>query len=367
MKYIFLAGAPGSRWSSVAKHLYSSNKINTSDSSKSYTKPNESVPMHVGAYWDPGMGYGENFDALDILSNEYIEQEFDKPFKTSGLIKLIKSHQFSKHLEFIKNNWPYCPILIALRPDDVCYDWWLEAGGWDISYPSYTWYKGKMQKEIKEQNLAIKRFLDNNDCKLIKDTIELAEILDIEIPDYKNFEESDTQLYVYFPFLVEYFGKSWKGNLPKYKYSGLALLDKIDANSTVLDVGCGDNFFKSHFPNLIGIDPSNNKADIKVSIEEFDCDKKFDALLCLGSLNFGSAESVFAQCKKAVNLTNPSGTIYWRCNPGLHDHPHQGQERIDFFEWSFDLHQEWSKQLGCKLVFCEWDTDNRIYAEWKVL
>ena len=92
-EYIFLAGAPGSRWSSIAKHLYSSPQINTSDSDSSYTKPNEEVPMHVGTYWDPGMEYGNKFDVIDTLSKEYIEDQFNSPFIKNDKTKIIKSHQ----------------------------------------------------------------------------------------------------------------------------------------------------------------------------------------------------------------------------------------------------------------------------------
>lgn len=364
MKYIFLAGAPGSRWSSVAKHLYSSPQINTSDSLESYTKSGERVPMHVGAYWDPGMGYGENFDVMDIMSTNYLEEEFDAPFKTHDKIKIIKSHQFSKYLEFIKDTWKFCPIVIAYRPNKTCYDWWLEAGGWNITYPKYNWYANKMMQEIEEQNLAIQQFLKNNKCTKIKDTSELGNALDLEITEYRNFEEADTEVYVYMPHLVNYFSKSWKGKLDNYKYSGYAILDKIPKDATVLDIGCGDNYFKKYFSNLTGIDPSNKNADIKVSLEEFETDQKYNVLLCLGSLNFGTQEEVFNQCVLATKLLKPGGTIYWRCNPGRHDHPHKGQEEINFFNWSFELHKEWAQKLGYKLQECKWDNNNRIYAEW---
>jgi hypothetical protein len=116
---------------------------------------------------------------------------------------------------------------------------------------------------------------------------------------------------------------------------------------------------------LTSIDPSNPRADYIVALEEFVTDKQYDAVLCLGSLNFGSSDTVYAQCQRAVELTKSGGTIYWRCNPGLHDHLHDGMEQIDFFEWSFDLHEKWTRQLDCDLLQCSWDTDNRIYAEWR--
>ena len=367
MKYIFIAGAPGSRWSSVARSIYTSSKIDNSDSDNSYTKPGEKVPMHVGTYWDPGMEYGENFDVLDIMSDDYIQEQFDGPFKeNNNLTRIIKSHQFCKHLEFIKNNWQYCPIvLVYYKNDESTEAWWYEAGGFDITYPDYQWYKDQMHTEIKIQNAGVLEFVKNNNCVKVDNSQQLGEILGFDDVEYKDFSAAETDVYVYMPHLINYFGKSWRGNLQKYQYSGLALLDKIPADASVLDIGCGDNFFKQHFKNLIGIDPSNPKADRMVALEEFYTDQQYDAVLCLGSLNFGSKETVYNQCKRAVELTKSGGTIYWRCNPGLHDHPHAGMEDIDFFDWSIQLHEIWSRQLGCDLLKCVWDTDNRIYAEWR--
>lgn len=367
MKYIFVAGAPGSRWSSVARSIYNSPKIDNSDSSNSYTKPGEEIPMHVGSYWDPGMLHGQWFEKLPDLGKAQAEYMFNEPFSTNNnLTRIIKSHQFCKHLEHIKNTWIYCPIVLAYyKNDDATEAWWYEAGGFDITYPNYSWYKGRMREEIEIQNAGVLEFVKNNKCTHVTNSDELGKVLGLTDLEYKDFAAADTDVYVYVPHLIDYFGKSWKGNIPKYQYSGLALLNKIDKDSSILDIGCGNNFFKQHFTNLIGIDPSNPAADYIVALEEFVTDKQFDAVLCLGSLNFGDSDTVFAQVKRAVELTKPGGTIYWRCNPGLHDHPHAGQEDINFFPWSFELHEEWSRQTGCDLLQCTWDTDNRIYAEWR--
>jgi len=367
MKYIFVAGAPGSRWSSVARTIYSSSKIDNSDSNNSYTRPGEIVPMHVGTYWDPGMEHGKLFDTLDNISKSYAEDEFNRPFKNNtNLTRIIKSHQFCKHLEHIRDTWNFCPIvLVYFKSDEATEKWWYDAGGWNITYPCYDWYNDRMHEEICIQNQGVLDFIKNNKCTRVSNSEELGKVLGLVDLEYKDFDAAETDVYVYIPHLVEYFGKSWQGNLPKYKYSGLALLNKISKDASVLDIGCGSNFFKQHFNNLVGIDPSNPAADYMTALEEFTTDDHYDAVLCLGSLNFGPYETVYNQCKRAVELTKPGGTIYWRCNPGLHDHPHKGMEDIDFFEWSFELHEKWTRQLDCDLLQCTWDTDNRIYAEWR--
>ena len=169
--------------------------------------------------------------------------------------------------------------------------------------------------------------------------------------------------------MVNYFATSWQSEIEKYEFSGPSLAERISADAMVLDVGCGPHYFKGKIKNIIGIDPAFPQADFQCTLEEFhrNANNKYDAILCLGSLNFGDEETVFNQCKLVTDLLAPNGTIYWRCNPGLKDHVYEGQENIDFFRWSFRHHEMWSKQLGCTLVDIKWDVDNRIYAEWKRL
>lgn len=168
--------------------------------------------------------------------------------------------------------------------------------------------------------------------------------------------------------LVNYFADSWQSEIEKYKYSGRALVERIGPNKRVLDIGCGFHYFKDKFDDIYGIDIANNCADEVIDVLDFTTKEKYNAILCLGSINFGTSDIVFDQCKHIVdNLLESGGTIYWRCNPGLHDHKWKGMEAIDFFSWSFELHETWSELLHCKLDVCTWDTDDRIYAEWTKL
>ena len=49
MKYIFVVGAPGSRWSGVAKSIYYSDQIDQSDDSqeRTYYNPKNKQLMHL--------------------------------------------------------------------------------------------------------------------------------------------------------------------------------------------------------------------------------------------------------------------------------------------------------------------------------
>ena len=163
--------------------------------------------------------------------------------------------------------------------------------------------------------------------------------------------------------LDKYFSTVWKSDIDRYQYSGWALVDKIQSNELVLDVGCGFNEFKSRIVNLVGIDPANDAADYKVSIEKFNTVDRFDVALCLGSINFGDKLTLMNQIACVINCLKPTARIYWRCNPGIADHGNDECKNINFYQWSIEEHVKLSELFGFKLMFCCWD-NNRIYAEW---
>ena len=99
------------------------------------------------------------------------------------------------------------------------------------------------------------------------------------------------------PEIDHYFRYNWKPNYDKFKYSGWQLLDKIDKDAHILEIGCGFNLLKPHFPNLYGIDPCNSDADQEIAFEDYTPHKNFDVFLALGSLNFGDEKVVDKQNK----------------------------------------------------------------------
>lgn len=168
--------------------------------------------------------------------------------------------------------------------------------------------------------------------------------------------------------LNKYFSTTWRSNLEQYKYSGYALLDKVNSSELVLDVGCGFNEFKQHIPNLVGIDPANDLADVKLPIEYFAADNsnhnKFDVAFCLGSINFGEHFNIVSQIASVVMCLKPQARIYWRCNPGRKDHGNTECESIDFYPWTIEKHVEFADAFKFRLDRACWDSNNRIYAEW---
>ena len=164
--------------------------------------------------------------------------------------------------------------------------------------------------------------------------------------------------------LDNYFSSKWTSNINQYQYSGWSLIEKIALGELVLDVGCGPNPFKGKIEHLVGIDPAHDEADHKCTIEEFHSDIKFDVAFCLGSINFGSEETIIKQIECVVNLLKPHSRIYWRCNPGLQDHGNLECKDIDFYPWDLEKHTRLSSKFNYQLSEFKKDSNNRIFAEW---
>jgi hypothetical protein len=186
MKYIFMAGAPGSKWSSVSKNIYYSPDIDRSDYSEARTYWHDASGklelMHMGAYFDPGMEFGDWFDCLDQYTKEECEAEFDRPFSGAG-VRIIKSHVFCYHLNFIKKTWPDCPIILVHRGDDASLGWWVKCGHFDITYPRYNKYYvdlKQMANHIQQQNLAMRPVWEH--ASNVADNLALCDRIGIAPP-----------------------------------------------------------------------------------------------------------------------------------------------------------------------------------------
>ena len=166
--------------------------------------------------------------------------------------------------------------------------------------------------------------------------------------------------------LDAYFSKIWQPDMKKWKYSGLKLIDEVNALNprSVLDVGCGYNEFKGKIRNLTGIDPYNDRADYKVSIMDFRSNEKFDVILCLGSVNFGSQDKITAEIAKTVHLLEDGGTIFFRVNPGVsHDRPESLW--IEFFAWNVPFIIELAEKFNLKVLDIRDDANQRKYFVYR--
>lgn len=158
-KLIFWTGAPGSRWSGIAKELCTCSEVDNSDWAAHRTYNDDT---HFGNYFGPGMEYGDSFDDMGSMPKQWILTELGKPYSEdqNGRVRILKSHMFSRNLGWIKQNFPTSTIATIWRDNDQCLEWWLEAGGFDITYPDYKYYKNEavMRDQIIIENLAIVGF-----------------------------------------------------------------------------------------------------------------------------------------------------------------------------------------------------------------
>lgn len=195
MKYIFVSGAPGSKWSSVVKNIYYSNNIDNSDYSDARTYHHDATGrmelLHMGVYWGPAMEFGNNFEQLDQFTKEQNETEFDAPFSGTG-IRIIKSHVFGYHIDYIKKTWPDCPIVLIDRTDDACLGWWVKCGEFKITYPLYRdYYKNlrEMATAITRENQGNRQAAKDYPGQIVKTNRQLARTLGICIPDAQYYQD----------------------------------------------------------------------------------------------------------------------------------------------------------------------------------
>lgn len=186
MKYIFIVGAPGSKWSSVAKNIHTSPSIDHSDDihGRNYIDPLNNV-NHTGAYFDPGMEFGNWFDRIEEYTREQCELEFDRPFTGTG-IRIIKSHVLAEHIDYLKSTWPDCPVITVYRTNDSCMGWWTRAGGWSITYPNYRpYYKDDftMYEHIVQQNKSITDANNKYRHIAVTNNYQVAQIINILPPE----------------------------------------------------------------------------------------------------------------------------------------------------------------------------------------
>jgi hypothetical protein len=153
--------------------------------------------MHLGAYFDPGMEFGRFFHRLGEYDHYQCETEFNAPFSGTG-VRIIKSHVFANHIDYIKKTWPDCPIILVHRGNDACLGWWVRCGHFDITYPSYhKYYKDlrQMAVEIKRQNGDMRHHWDF--ASFVYNNRDLCERLGIaQPPDQYQQNYADNKIRV---------------------------------------------------------------------------------------------------------------------------------------------------------------------------
>ena len=163
-EHLFFTGVPGSHWSAIAQDLETISGFNTSDRTENRAYKHEVYSGHLGSYFGTDMEFTAN---IETMSDTYITQHINSPWKTSAGTKIVKSHEWAYKLRYIKKTFLNDWIMLVYRPDIQSQAWWHEAGGFSkISYPSYASYKDpiNMMCEIMKQNQSILQFAYDNDA-----------------------------------------------------------------------------------------------------------------------------------------------------------------------------------------------------------
>lgn len=161
-------------------------------------------------------------------------------------------------------------------------------------------------------------------------------------------------------YLSWFFGEVWRPRTERYNFTGWSLVDAVAKHKpqAVLDVGCGYNQFKERIPNLVGIDPYNNQADYMVDILEYKVESQmYDAIICLGSINFNSQSDIEVRIQRCTDLLASNGRMYFRANPGIE---HKNGPWVDIFPWSFEKCYEIGKKFNLSVETFKIDQD-RLY------
>jgi hypothetical protein len=107
-------------------------------------------------------------------------------------VRIIKSHVFADHIDYIKATWPDCPVVLVHRSDDACLGWWVKCGHFDITYPDYAeYYKDlrTMAAIIQKQNAGILAATNKYAALETTNNHMLCDILGIARPPSEYFQD----------------------------------------------------------------------------------------------------------------------------------------------------------------------------------
>jgi SAM-dependent methyltransferase len=139
--------------------------------------------------------------------------------------------------------------------------------------------------------------------------------------------------------------KSHVQNINKFQKCGdetIKLINDLNPN-LVLDLGCGDNQYKHHIKNLVGIDLVSSRADIIGDISYLNFpNESVDACLCYGSINFGNEELINKQLCEMFRILKPGGLAVFRGNMNE-------QENEIYYGWSKEKVYFWTDYFNVAL------------------
>jgi hypothetical protein len=172
---IFFTGIPGSAWSRVATLCGYSPLLNLNSSDRSrkreyYIRRNTSwagLVNHQGAFFGSKMEFGQGWEypVERSLTKDAVMADIEKAFVAhTDENYLIKSHSLAQSLDWWIENFPKAKFIFTYRDFERSIEWWLNGGGFDITYPKYDWYEDedRMRKKAKAQLNNTKEFINDN-------------------------------------------------------------------------------------------------------------------------------------------------------------------------------------------------------------
>ena len=201
---------------------------------------------------------------------------------------------------------------------------------------------------------------------------QLMTALNIQKVDFETVVAAARQLYWVhlWPSKLSITGDNGKKLLENTNYTGLSLIDSVNARnpSLVLDVGCGQNFYKNKIKNLIGIDVFGNNCDL--NYDYFVSDRRIiaDVILVLGVLEYGSPDQAHQRLVRILQDCRPTTEVFFRFNisstyrneimPGLDICYFMNKRVYSPSQWNHAV-----EQAGFRVIFSDWDT---VDQRWHV-
>jgi hypothetical protein len=132
--------------------------------------------------------------------------------------------------------------------------------------------------------------------------------------------------------------------LKGFQYSGTNLIDEVNSLNpqSVVDVGCGVNYFSGKIKNLIGFDVVNYPGiDFHCSIQDMVIAiGSVDVVLALGPLQYSNRALTVKDIQKIVKWIRPGGYLVVRNKPFVSE---SESESSGFtYRWS----QQWFEKIG---------------------
>jgi hypothetical protein len=165
------------------------------------------------------------------------------------------------------------------------------------------------------------------------------------------------------PAKLRVVGDHGKKLLENTTYTGLSLIDSVNTlnPSMVLDIGCGQNFYKHKIKNLVGIDIFGQDCDLQFDYFNSDYCTKADAILVLGVLEYGTPKEVYQKLTRIKQNCHSKTEVFFRFNisPAFNHEVMPDLDICFFMNKLLYTPAQWDQvvqKAGFNISISDWDT-----------